>query len=173
MKWDDLPQIRIASPCPAKWEEMEGDDRIRHCSLCQLNVYNFTAMSSEEVRDVLKETEGHLCVRMYQRQDGRAMASDCKRPLDRAKKRFAYYVGTGCMILLGGLASAGNTALSDPYAKRPTPVAILRGRQPFKAVFDWFDPPQEVPMGSLVATTGKMATDMAPTAVAVNPDSVP
>ena len=36
-----LQDIRIASPCPADWDKMVGDERVRHCSECNFNVYNF------------------------------------------------------------------------------------------------------------------------------------
>jgi len=27
-----LSNLRIASPCPADWNKMAGDERVRHCS---------------------------------------------------------------------------------------------------------------------------------------------
>jgi len=42
---DPLGRLRIAVPCQAGWEEMAGDERVRHCSLCSLNVYNFAEMT--------------------------------------------------------------------------------------------------------------------------------
>src|SRR5688572_20020017 len=35
-----LTQIRVASPCRARWDEMEGDERVRFCGHCQKNVYH-------------------------------------------------------------------------------------------------------------------------------------
>ena len=40
-----INNIRVASPCPAKWEQMQGDDRVRHCDACNLNVYNLAAFT--------------------------------------------------------------------------------------------------------------------------------
>jgi hypothetical protein len=72
-----LDLIRIASPCPAKWEEMTGDERQRHCSLCNLNVYNLSELSREEAEAFLAEREGRVCVRLYRRQDGTVITHDC------------------------------------------------------------------------------------------------
>lgn len=47
-----LRDIRIASPCSADWDRMCGDDRVRFCPECQLNVYNFSAMTPAEVETV-------------------------------------------------------------------------------------------------------------------------
>ena len=41
-KSPDLIDLRIASPCPAEWSKMTGTDRVRHCSECDLKVYNFS-----------------------------------------------------------------------------------------------------------------------------------
>ena len=55
-----LQNARIAAPCPASWEHMKGDDRVRFCGECQLNVYNFAELSDEEVQKLILETEGRL-----------------------------------------------------------------------------------------------------------------
>ena len=70
-------QLKIASPCPASWDDMEGDDRARFCPECELNVYNLSAMTEEEALKLVKEREGRLCVRFYQRRDGTVLTTDC------------------------------------------------------------------------------------------------
>jgi hypothetical protein len=46
-------RLTIASPCPASWEAMEGNDRVRSCDHCQLQVYNLSAMNQEEAEELL------------------------------------------------------------------------------------------------------------------------
>ena len=59
-----LDRIAIASPCPASWDEMTGDDQVRHCSLCNLSVHNLSAMTRDEAEGVLaKLSEGRVCAR--------------------------------------------------------------------------------------------------------------
>jgi hypothetical protein len=72
-----LAEIRVASPCPAAWSLMEGDDRSRHCKLCRKNVYNLSEMTTEEAENLIREKEGHLCVRYFQRADGTILTRDC------------------------------------------------------------------------------------------------
>lgn len=74
---DPLQNIRIATPCPAKWETMSGDERSRFCSLCSLNVYNISEMSAAEARELIRRTEGRLCARIYRRADGTVITNDC------------------------------------------------------------------------------------------------
>ena len=38
-----LPNIRIASPCPADWNQMIGDSRVRACAACKKNVFNLSS----------------------------------------------------------------------------------------------------------------------------------
>jgi len=37
-----LDHVRIAAPCPADWDRMLGNDRVRFCGQCSLNVYNLS-----------------------------------------------------------------------------------------------------------------------------------
>ncbi|HJZ65671.1 MAG TPA: carboxypeptidase-like regulatory domain-containing protein [Candidatus Acidoferrum sp.] len=72
-----MQKIRIASPCSADWNRMSGDDRLRFCPECQLNVYNFSAMQSGEIEALVSAKTGRLCARFYQRPDGTMLTQDC------------------------------------------------------------------------------------------------
>jgi hypothetical protein len=73
----ELGVVTVAAPCESDWSAMRGDDRVRHCALCNLNVYNVEALTSFEVRDLMLRTEGRLCMRLFQRQDGTLITRDC------------------------------------------------------------------------------------------------
>jgi hypothetical protein len=70
-------QFRIASPCSADWDRMPGNNRVRYCSQCQLNVYNFSALSAREINRLVLKHEGRLCGRYYQRADGTMLVQNC------------------------------------------------------------------------------------------------
>lgn len=76
---DALSDLRTAFNCPAKWSSMHGDDRVRHCTHCKLNVYNISAMSREEAVNLLEENGEKICVRFYQRADGAILTQPCGR----------------------------------------------------------------------------------------------
>src|SRR5437867_12357765 len=78
-----LGNVRIASPCSARWEDMEGDERSRFCRQCAKHVYNFSEMSAREAKDLIREREGHLCARFYQREDGTVLTADCPTGAER------------------------------------------------------------------------------------------
>lgn len=64
-----LSKIMIASPCSIGWENMEGDERVRFCKACQLNVYNTSQMSKIEIASLMAK-DNASCLRIYRRADG-------------------------------------------------------------------------------------------------------
>src|SRR5262245_30686562 len=74
-----LDRIQVARPCAASWDSMKGDDRVRHCSVCRLNVYNLSGMTRREATDLISTVEGRLCVRFYRRKDGTILTRDCPK----------------------------------------------------------------------------------------------
>jgi hypothetical protein len=101
-----LENIRIASPCPANWDEMYGNDRMRFCSECKLNVYNLSGMSREEAENLLMNAEGRLCIRFFKRADGTVITQNCPVGWARVKARAKVFVTAAfslMMTLFGGL----------------------------------------------------------------------
>lgn len=82
-----LGRVRVATPCPTSWEAMEGDDRVRFCGLCQLNVYNLSEMTRDEAASLVARTEGRLCARLYRRADGTLITKDCPVGLAAVRRR--------------------------------------------------------------------------------------
>ena len=73
-----LDALEIATPCSARWEDMSGDERVRHCAECRLQVYDLSALPRAEAEALLRRHEGQrLCVRLYRRADGRVLSQDC------------------------------------------------------------------------------------------------
>ena len=82
-------RIRIASPCKADWAAMRGDARVRFCSSCSLNVYNISEMTRAAAEELIRATEGRLCIRLYRRKDGTVITRDCPKGLRAIRWRFA------------------------------------------------------------------------------------
>ena len=72
-----LPNIRVASPCPADWNAMIGDSRVRACATCKKNVFNLSAMTRADAESLIRETNGDLCAQYWQRKDGTILLADC------------------------------------------------------------------------------------------------
>jgi hypothetical protein len=50
----------------ADWNRMAGDERVRFCPECKLNIYNFSEMSDADIENILSHRNGRLCARFYQ-----------------------------------------------------------------------------------------------------------
>lgn len=121
----NLDQIQIAAPCLARWEDMQGNDRVRFCGHCGKNVYNFSKLARAEVEHVLREKEGKLCGRFYRRADGRMLTADCPSESRKQRDRLARLC-TAVIAFFWFLASgcARNPALGRIYPKvTPLPNA--------------------------------------------------
>ncbi len=97
-----LDNIHIASPCPANWDEMYGDDRKRFCGDCKLNVYNLSDMTRREAEDLLIDSEGRLCVRYFRRADGTILTKNCPVGWAKVKQRVSR-VATAAFSMVAGL----------------------------------------------------------------------
>lgn len=95
----DPEKIRIASPCSASWEEMKGNDWVRHCTECNLNVYNFSEMTWKEVERLIASHQGRLCARFYRRADGTVLTQDCPKGLQAVVRRVSRWAGAALSAL--------------------------------------------------------------------------
>lgn len=95
----NLEDVRIASPCRASWRKMKGDDRVRNCAKCELNVYNISEMTREEAAELIANTEGRLCIRLWRRRDGTVITKDC--PM--AFKQIRYGIAVLSSIVIGAV----------------------------------------------------------------------
>jgi hypothetical protein len=107
-----ITNIRVASPCSADWNKMPGDDRIRHCEACNLNVYNLSAFTEHEIRELLLKREGRLCGRVYQRSDGTVMAQNCPIGLRTITRRISRFGGVIFSLLASSFMAVPDFAQS-------------------------------------------------------------
>ena len=55
-----LSNLSVATPCPARWEDMVGDERTRFCSGCRKDVHNISALDAAAAETLLREKSGGL-----------------------------------------------------------------------------------------------------------------
>lgn len=113
-----LDSIMIAAPCNMGWENMEGDERVRFCNQCSLNVYNLSGMSDQEAEALLQEKGTNLCISLYRRADGTVLTENCPVGLRKIKakllkarsqgNRISRIAAALALLLLGLPASAQN-----------------------------------------------------------------
>jgi hypothetical protein len=139
-----LEQLRIASPCQADWSQMKGDERVRFCGQCRLNVYNLSGMSRGEAEALVQKAEGRVCVRLWKREDGTVLTRDCPVGIAAIRKLRATVVfattwvaaALGIAALVGRSSDEGTSVLKLPW-ERPRPQRVLMG--------DVWIPPKTMP----------------------------
>jgi hypothetical protein len=126
-----LDDIAIAEPCSASWDDMSGDERVRFCGDCNLNVYNFSAMSRSEAEELVRTTAGRVCARLHRRADGTVLTRDCPVGLRRAVRlawaRTAALVGILWTGLLGCSGRKANETGKPPHAASPVQLPVKMG----------------------------------------------
>jgi Carboxypeptidase regulatory-like domain len=90
---DVLLNLRIASPCHVGWETMSGDDHVRFCVSCKLNVYDLAGLTTAEIKSLVSETEGGICGRLHRRADGTIITRDCPIGLQAIRRRVRRLAG--------------------------------------------------------------------------------
>lgn len=96
-----LNNVKIASPCPANWDEMYGNDRQRFCAECKLNVYNLSNMTQREAENFLIKSEGRTCVKFYRRTDGSILTKDCPVGWQAYKTRISKRTAAFVSVIAG------------------------------------------------------------------------
>lgn len=100
-----LARVHVASPCHARWDEMSGDERVRHCGACDKDVYDLSEMTEDEAETLLRTVGESACVRLRRRADGTVMTSDCPVGAERARRR-------RFVTAIASVAGAAATALA-------------------------------------------------------------
>ncbi len=121
-----LNHVRVAAPCAADWARMHGNDRVRFCDRCNLNVYNLSAMSLRESEQLIMRTEDRLCVRFYRRADGTVLTQNCPVGLHALKRRISKIAGAIFAAVTSFFVSTGITMIprSSAPAVQPVPIAV-------------------------------------------------
>jgi hypothetical protein len=120
-----LERLQISSPCQADWDEMAGNEQVRRCGHCHLDVHNLSAMSREEVEALVARSEGRLCVRYVRRPDG-SIRTDSP-PVHAARPR-ASLLAAGAFAASLSVSGAARQPDRHPIQNSPTDAAFLINR---------------------------------------------
>ncbi len=133
-----LDAIEIPVPCQVPWEGMKGDERMRFCGLCKLNVYNLTEMSRKEAEALVSVSGSKICVRLYRRPDGKVLTRSCRAvlALRRTARAAAALVAT---VVMGFMAWASTQAAMG--LNRGENLEEIKQRQPFRMLSSWIEGP--------------------------------
>ena len=139
---DFLNRLQIASPCPASWAEMSGDERARFCATCEKHVYDFSKMTAAEGMALIREKEGQVCARLWRRADGTVITADCPvgamRLANRRRARLPWAAAACLSVVMANIACAPKRA----PATAPAPIAAQtqRARPEMVTTYDYSGP---------------------------------
>jgi hypothetical protein len=88
---------------------MKGDDQVRYCPECNLNVYDFSAMTAPDVQRLVTSHEGRLCGRLFRRADGTILTKDCPVGFSVRVRRVSRIAGAALSAAMGFGAAAAQT----------------------------------------------------------------
>lgn len=99
-----LDHVSVAAPCPADWERMNGNEQVRFCTECNLNVYNLSGMTRADAERLIYQTEGRLCIRYYRKADGTILTKNCPVGLRALKQRLTRMASAVAAVVLSFFA---------------------------------------------------------------------
>ena len=65
-----LKNLTVPSPCTADWDSMIGNDQVRFCEHCSLDVHNLSLMTRSQAERLIARVNGRLCVRYHRSSTG-------------------------------------------------------------------------------------------------------
>jgi len=164
-----LTNILVASPCPARWADMTGDNRARFRAQCQKHVYNLSEMTAEAAVDLIRKKEGKLCVRFYQRADGTVLTADCPVGAWAFARRVKRLIAVGVGVLVPALAA-------PLWFHSPGPKPTTRSKlyqtwdATLLAIRNWVNPPPLAPrMGDVCVAPPRATAPPAPQSSSATP----
>jgi hypothetical protein len=162
-----LDQVKVASPCNADWNQMQGDDKSRYCGKCEKNVYNLSAMSREDAELLILEKEGNLCIRLYRRTDGTVLTEDCPVGVRRKRLRLLGVVAIagGAVATAAGFAASMLTQMGAPPPQHAQGAAVMGDMEAEREPVPAPPPPPvtaEPVTPKLTPQMGEMARPVAP-----------
>lgn len=130
-----LDRLYVATPCSADWESMQGNDKIRFCQHCNLNVYNISMMTKARAEALISSSEGRLCTKFYRRMDGTILTKDCPVGLSALRRRVSRIASAAFGVVLSLFTSAGirTPVYGSESQGQNTKVKIKRTKLPAQA----------------------------------------
>ena len=96
--------IDIPAPCAADWNGMPGDERVRHCAVCDKDVHSLSELSAAGIASLLER--GNVCLRLRIEADGSVV-----HRRRRSNGRAARIVATAA---LAAMAACGKQTQGSP-----------------------------------------------------------
>jgi hypothetical protein len=146
-----LDDVMIAAPCNLAWDEMPGDERVRHCRHCNKNVYNISSMTKLEAEQFLQKNGTSECLRIYRRADGTILTDNCPVGLRKLRDKartilritaaiFSNIIAVTCVFAQQSTTSTSSSSSSSSSVSSGSWQTPLQSRD-----CEEKDPPNDLP----------------------------
>lgn len=120
-----LNNATIPSPCRADWNSMMGNDQVRFCEHCNLDVHNLSRMTRNQAARLVARSNGRLCVRYHHDAAGQPLTLPVRQKLHQIGRRVSR-VAAGAFTATLSVTSAvaqqsvlPSASLNPPSATQP------------------------------------------------------
>ncbi|MFL6211090.1 MAG: ankyrin repeat domain-containing protein [Pyrinomonadaceae bacterium] len=110
-----LDRVNVSAPCPADWDAMRGNEHVRFCQHCNLNVHDLSAMTRPLAEKIVRRAHGRICVRYRRRPDDSLVTADPLVQIQASVRRASR--------LVAGAFSAALSLCATAAAQERTPSA--------------------------------------------------
>ena len=110
-QYRQLDLVHVSSPCTADWDAMVGNDEVRFCVHCNLNVHDLTQMTRKRAEQLVARSRGRLCIRYVRRPDGSLQTRQVPSELHQIKRRASKITAGAFSAVLSLAASASAETL--------------------------------------------------------------
>jgi ankyrin repeat protein len=130
-------RMKITAPCTADWDSMAGNDQVRFCEHCQLDVTNLSSMTRENAMQLVARSQGRLCVRFITTPRGRILTGAMPEKLYRIRRRVSRIAATAFSATISvSTAMAQNPTVSN--AKDPQEILLIEPETRAETIVDEF-----------------------------------
>ena len=112
-----LNNLTIPSPCTADWNSMIGNDQVRFCEHCNLDVHNLSLMTRNQAQRLVARSNGRLCVRYHHDSAGRPLTLPVRQKLHRIGRRVSRIAAGAFTATLSVTSAVAQNSASSQSGK--------------------------------------------------------
>jgi hypothetical protein len=118
-----LDNLTITSPCTADWNSMIGNDQVRFCEHCNLDVHNLSLMTRNQAQRLIARSNGRLCVRYHRDSAGQPLTLPVRHKLHRIGRRVSRIAAGAFTATLSVTSAVAQNSASSQSGNLNPPTA--------------------------------------------------
>jgi hypothetical protein len=111
-----LNNVTVSSPCTEDWNSMTGNDQVRFCKHCNLDVHNLSQMTRSQAQRLVAQSNGRLCVRYHHDATGQPQTLPVGQRLHRIGRRVSRIVAGAFTATLSVTSAVAQNSVSSQSA---------------------------------------------------------